>query len=143
MDVYTLDNAYLGTVQGVIPGPSTPPAVEPHAGRPAAVEDGGWSELDGERLGPVPTQPLGNSGPLRQSARARYATAPDGAPPIGRGLLQVGGRWGLAGRRTIPLELVQTVSLERVVLRLTKAAISSLSSAQTSPVGRRPTGARP
>ncbi len=112
MDVYTLDNAYLGTVLAVVPGPELPPEESPVApGREA-------SAISGESLGPMPTQPVGNVGPETQSARARYAAQPDGAERLGRGALKIGKWWGLAARRTIPLDAVQTVSLERVVLRL-------------------------
>ena len=112
MDVYTLDNVYLGTVLAVAPGP------EPPAGEAASAPGREASAISGESLGPMPTQPVGNAGPETQSARARYATQPDGAERLGRGALTVGKWWGLAARRTIPLDAVQTVSLERVVLRL-------------------------
>ena len=112
MDVYTLDNAYLGTVLAIVPGPE-PPA---EASAPASGRE--TSAISGELLGPMPTQPVGNVGPETQSARAVYATRPDGAERLGHGALKVGKWWGLAARRTIPLDAVQTVSLERVVLKL-------------------------
>ena len=71
----------------------------------------------------MPTQPLGNPGPSTQSAHALYAVQSDGAEPLGRGAIEVGKWWGLVGRRTIPLDAVQTVSLERVVLRLKQAEL--------------------
>jgi hypothetical protein len=109
MDVYTRDGVYLGTVLAVEPGPALPPeGVAPDARQSSAS--------DGERLGPAPTAALGNGGPGRQSAGALYATPPDGAAPLGAGHLVVGKWWGLRGRRRLPLRLVQTVSLERVVL---------------------------
>ena len=112
MDVYTLDNAYLGTVLAIIPGREpSPEESAPAPGREA-------STISGESLGPMPTQPVGNVGPETQSARAGYAAHPDGAERLGRGALTVGKWWGLAARRTIPLDAVQTVSLERVVLKL-------------------------
>ncbi len=112
MDVYTLDNAYLGTVLAVVPGP------EPPAKEATPVPGGETSTISGESLGPMPTQPIGNVGPETQSARAQYAVQPDGAERLGHGALKIGKWWGLAARRTIPLDAVQTVSLERVVLKL-------------------------
>ena len=117
MDVYTRDNVYLGTVLAVLPGPALlgpPPA-------PAAPPQG--SALDGEALGPMPTQPLGNPGPRTQGAAAACGTSGDGAAPLGLGALIVGRWWGLRGRRIIPLDAVQTVSLERVVLNRTLAEL--------------------
>ncbi len=112
MDVYTLDNAYLGTVLAVVPGQEPPPEGS------APAPDGETSAISGESLGPMPTQPVGNDGPRTQSARAQYAAQPDGAERLGHGALTVGKWWGLAARRMIPLDAVQTVSLERVVLKL-------------------------
>ena len=114
MDVYTLDNAYLGTVLAVVRGPE-PPAMES-----PPTPDREASAIGGESLGPMPTRPVGNTGPETQSARAQYAAQPDGAERLGRGALKIGKWWGLAARRTIPLDAVQTVSLERVVLKLTR-----------------------
>ena len=118
MDVYTLDNVYLGTVLAVVPGP------EPPSKKSAAAPDRESSAISGEMLGPVPTQPVGNVGPETQSARAVYATQPDGAERLGHGALKVGKWWGLAARRTLPLNAVQTVSLERVVLTLKRDELS-------------------
>ena len=112
MDVYTLDNVYLGTVLAVVPG------LEPPVGESAPAPGRETSATSGEMLGPMPTQPLGNAGPETQSARAEYATRRDGAERLGHGTLTVGKWWGLAARRTLPLDAVQTVSLERVVLKL-------------------------
>jgi hypothetical protein len=111
MDVYTLDNAYLGTVLAITPGSPTTD-LQPSRGRSQQQ-----SIVSGEMLGPMPTQPLGNPGPRTQSAALHYATGSDSARPIGRGTIEVGKWWGLVGRRTIPLEDIQTVSLERVVLK--------------------------
>lgn len=149
MDVYTLDNTYLGTVEAIIPGPVAPSAgtvAGERADDDQAPSEGSsepGSAIDGERLGPAPTQGLGNAGPDRQSARTRYATAADDARPIGRGHLRVSRWWGLVGRRTIPLEMVQTVSMERVVLRVKAEAINGLSSTRTSPADHLPTASRP
>ncbi len=111
MDVYTLDNVYLGTVISMVPGP---PVL---TGERVLAEARQTSVINGEMFGPVPTQTRGNPGPKTQSAAAQYATQPDAALPLGQGAIKVGKWWGLIGRRTIPLEDVQTVSLERVVLK--------------------------
>ena len=111
MDVYTLDNAYLGTVLGIAANPAT-------AAREQVAPDARQSStVSGERMGPMPTAPIGNHAPRVQSAANQYATADVGDQPLGAGTLAVGRWFGLLGRRTIPLEDVQTVSLERVVLR--------------------------
>src|SRR5690242_15540709 len=108
MDVYTRDNVYLGTVRAVIAGEPAPVAEQvPESARQS-------SAVSGELLGPVPTQTIGNRGPYTQSAGERYATDPDAAQPLGRGAIVVGRWWGLVGRRTIPLDDVLSVSLERV-----------------------------
>lgn len=111
MDVYTLDNTYLGTVLAVIarPATATPEQVAATARQSSAV--------NGELLGPMPTQPIGNPGPRHQSAAMAYATPAPDAQPLGQGAIVVGRWWGLRDRRVIPLEQVQTVALERVVLR--------------------------
>lgn len=115
MDVYTSDNAYLGTVLTITSGP-----VDTRERIPATS----WqtSLVNGELLGPMPTQPIGNQASIKQSASADYAATAD-APPLGDGTLVVGRWWGLIGRRVIALENVQTVSLERVVLKQRKAEL--------------------
>ncbi|GAC1327155.1 MAG: hypothetical protein NVSMB2_26570 [Chloroflexota bacterium] len=112
MDVYTLDNVYLGAVLSVAAGAS-----EKTRERVAddALQSGTTS---GELLGPMPTQTLGNPGPRNQSARTFYGTQPASARLLGQGTMEVGRWWGIMGRRTIPVDAVQTVSLERVILRL-------------------------
>jgi hypothetical protein len=117
MDVYTRDNVYLGTVLDVIPGPQA------RAGERVAADARQTSAVNGELLGPMPTQTIGNRGPSTQSARADYATDPDAAQPLGKGTLIAGKWWGLIGRRTIPLDDVQSVSLERVILKQRKDEI--------------------
>jgi hypothetical protein len=112
MDVYTRDNTYLGNVLEVITGPAMEQRVRVS---PDARQS---SSMSGELRGPMPTLPLGNRGPINQSARADYATLPDAADLIGAGTLVVGKWWGLRGRRTLSLKLVQSVSLERVALVL-------------------------
>ncbi|HEX9373775.1 MAG TPA: hypothetical protein VF897_22370 [Roseiflexaceae bacterium] len=111
MDVYTRDNVYLGTVLDVVPDPAS--VVEEQVAATALQH----SIVSGELLGPAPTQPIGNHASRAQSASELYATAPDAAQPLGRGTIVVGRWWGLAGKRTIPIDDVQTVSLERVVLK--------------------------
>ncbi len=115
MDVYTLDNVYLGTVLAVRPvaeEPHDPDELVPAASRQS-------SEVSGELLGPAPTGPIGNPGPRNQSAESWFAVR-GGARPLGRGSIAVGRWWGLRGRWTIPVDGIQSVSLERVVLGLTK-----------------------
>lgn len=111
MEVYTLDNVYLGTVLAVTPGP---PHADPTPERPATMHS---SAVSGELMGPMPTQSLGNTGPQRQAAGAGYASAGDGAAPLGQGSFTVGKWYGLFGKRSFPLDAVQTVSMERIILR--------------------------
>jgi hypothetical protein len=111
MDVYTLDNVYLGVVLRVTADPA--PAQER-----APAEQASSSAVSGELLGPMPTAPLGNRGPRTQSAEAGYGAAPDEAAPLGQGALTVGKWWGLRERRTLPLSAIQSLSLERVTLAL-------------------------
>lgn len=120
MDVFTRDNVYVGTVVRVVPGP---------AGIEERVQDGARqsSLIDGELLGPAPTGQIGNRGPANQSAAALYGARSDRARPLGRGSLVVGRWWGLLGRRTIPLDLVLTVSLERVILELSDEELAAAS----------------
>jgi hypothetical protein len=111
MDVYTLDNVYLGSVFDVIPGPPS------RAEEIVFEEARQTSEVNGEMLGPMPTQSIGNPGPQTQSAAKLYATEPTSGQSLGQGAIKVGKWWGLVNRRTIPLEAIQTVSLERVILK--------------------------
>ncbi len=111
MDVYTFDNVYLGTVLGIHRG--TAPAGQPVEGTTERS-----SEVSGEALGPMPTESLGNAAPTAQAAINRYATAADGASKLGQASLRIGKWRGLVGSRTLPLEAVLNVSLERVVLRV-------------------------
>lgn len=118
MDVYTRDNVYLGVVRRIRRGAPPPPEerVDESARQSSAV--------DGESLGPMPTRAVGNPGPRSQAAGARYAVVPDGAEPLGDGALEVGRLRELVGRRTIPLGLVQSVSFERVILRVTREELA-------------------
>ncbi len=119
MDVYTLDNAHLGMVLRVVAG--TPPSRRGEA--PEEVRQTGHSH--GEAIGPVPTEALGNRGPGVQSPENSYGVTPDEAGPIGSGYLEVGKWWGARGHHSIPLDLVQTVSLERVVLKVAKDKLTT------------------
>ena len=111
MDVYTSDNVYLGTLRAVLEGP---PALEPSTTPGAAPAPGAF---DGEALGPMPTQALGNRAPRAQSPARGYG-ARSALPSLGLGAIVVGRGWGgWLGRRTIPFDDILTVSLERVVLR--------------------------
>lgn len=111
MDVYTCDGVYLGTVRRVLPA-GAPGQAPPRREFDASV-------LPGELLGPMPTATIGNPGPVTQSARRRFATAPDGAPPIGSGQFLAGRLPLPLGWRAFSVDDVLTVSLERVVLRHT------------------------
>ena len=112
IDVFTSDNVYLGTVLAITAGPQSAP--QHHVIQDARE----GSSVSGELLGPMPTQTLGNRGPWTQAASTRYATTPDGARPLGQGTITVGKWYGLLGKRTFSLDAIQTVSLERVTLRL-------------------------
>ncbi|MCZ7575324.1 MAG: hypothetical protein M5U01_42785 [Ardenticatenaceae bacterium] len=127
MDVYTLDNVYLGTVLGLIPGLPT------SGGDQVPREARQSSEINGEMLGPMPTRSIGNRGPHTQSAHELYAVKLNTARPIGMGAIRVGRWWGLVGRRTIPLDAVQTVSLERVVLRFKQEELERGIGSELSP----------
>ena len=118
MDVYTKDNVYLGTVLRVMPGVQLPKSSAEGSHVPDTNLEG--STVSGELMGPMPTQTIGNTGPLRQAARERYASTPDQASLLGQGMLTVGKWYGLLGKHDIPFGAIQTVSLERVVLRLTR-----------------------
>jgi hypothetical protein len=111
MDVYTADNTWLGEVLRIEPGP------QPPGGEQAGESVRQASRINGELLGPAPTAPIGNRGPHAQSATEQYAVSHDGAQRLGQGSMLIGRWWGLFARRTIPLSAVQTVGLERVVLK--------------------------
>jgi hypothetical protein len=114
MDVFTRDNVYLGAVIALHTTSARGGAADPRADAEDSAQDA--PRTHGEMLGPMPTALLGNPGPRTQGAREAFGVRPD-APPLGRGHIVVGKWWGLQDRRSIPLEDVQTVSLERVVLR--------------------------
>lgn len=125
MDVYTLDDAYLGTVVWVR-GRSPAPKAAARRQEDRANEG---SAVSGELLGPMPTADLGNGGPRAQSARRAYATGDALGEPLSGGARVVVLRTPLGTDlrdllprlRQIPIDLVQTVSLERILLRVTAA----------------------
>lgn len=123
MDVFTLDNVYLGTVVWVLGRAASPKVRALQREEPSTQE----SAVNGELLGPMPTARFGNGGPRMQSARRAYASRDaSGAPlsgearlivlrtPLGTDLRDL-----LPRLRQIPIDLVQTVSLERILLRAT------------------------
>jgi hypothetical protein len=114
MDVFTLDGAWLGTVRRIDAAGDAEDMPE----LSAAVRQS--SAVSGESLGPVPTQRYGNRGPERQSAREDYAIKPALSPPLGSGTITFGKYHALVGRRTVSLDDVQNVALERVILRYTE-----------------------
>ncbi len=110
MDVYTFDGAYLGNVLWI--------RAEQRGNRtasPTPLSEPG--RFDGEAIGPMPTQALGNTGPHVQSGQFDYATGAPRGSALEGGSMLVGKYFGLIGRHWISLDDVQTVSLERVILR--------------------------
>lgn len=121
MDVFTLDDVYLGTIREVVPQVGAQQRCAPTACSPEPSRRA--SEVSGESLGPAPTADLGNPGPDTQGASNGYAAGSDGARPIGGGTIVVG-RWGrYFGGRTFSMDDVLAVSLERVVLKYTRAEL--------------------
>lgn len=135
MDVYTLDNVYLGSVLRVEPGPLGKRG-------PVQAPSGPGSTVSGEALGPMPTASLGNRGPVSQSAASAYgAQDASGAITLGKGrvrvrrwLINLDPRTFIPRTRWIPLDLVQTVSLERVVLRVTGVELEHIKAQNNEPV---------
>ena len=121
MDVYTLDNALIGQVLAIEPGPARPEPACP------ALEDARLSHPHGEATGPVPTERLGNFGPATQPAAGLSQIAVGPARPLGRGRIRVGTWWGLRGSRLISTDDILTVSLERVVLKHRRADLPARS----------------
>lgn len=115
MDVYTSDSVYLGNVLRVT---GSRDAAEEHRleGSEAA---GNQDAFSGELMGPMPTRAIGNAGPLNQVKQRAYASRSDGANRMESGMIVAGKYWGLAGRHTIPISAIQTVSMERIILRNT------------------------
>lgn len=112
MDVYGLDGAWIGTVLQVRlgeksgdNGPDNPPFTPD------------TRVFDGESLGPAPTRAVGNFGPATQAPEHRYGASTRTGEPLGTGEMRVGTLFTMFGRRWISLDEVQTVSMERVILR--------------------------
>ena len=134
LDVFGFDGVYVGTVvrvrwegDGWLGGRRSEPAP---ATAPKRHVTAGFS---GERLGPMPTTEIGNSGPTVQSVSARYASETN-APPwattrrpaellVFRSLVSL--KWATARPvlRRIPAELIRLVSLERIVLSVAASEI--------------------
>ena len=129
MDVYTLDDVYLGTVVWVRVREASPKAQARHQ----QEHDDAGSAVSGEMLGPMPTADLGNGGPRVQSARRAYDTGNALGEPLSGEARMVVLRTPLGTDlrdlmprlHQIPIGLVQTVSLERVLLRVTSADLPS------------------
>lgn len=122
MDVYTIDGEWLGAVLRVHPGDTS----DSTSGAPFAPHEPA-SQPDGESIGPMPTQRYGNSGPARQSPAQHYATDRIDTPSIGTDAqLFIGKYFGLTERRTIPLDAVQTVAMERIILRHRRDDLDSM-----------------
>ncbi len=121
MDVYTLDGVHLGTVTRVFPGDISAPV----AGSGLAGTAGA-REFDGEAIGPAPTRSVGNPGPGTQSPENAYGTRAHSGDGLGNGEIEIATIAGLFGRRRLPLSEVQTVALERVVLRQPASAYEDI-----------------
>jgi hypothetical protein len=112
MDAFGIDGQKIGMVIQVVPGHV--PETEGDGTVPGKPEQ---RMFDGEAIGPAPTRELGNFGPATQSPENRYGSTAIGGDPLGTGSIQIGTMYSWFGRIWIPLEEVQTVSMERVVLR--------------------------
>ena len=127
MDVVTLDDVLLGTIVWIRRGGSRRSVAAP-AGAVRQV-----SARNGEALGPMPTTAVGNRGPTVQGALASFASQGKraGRPLDGAELLVLRTPIGpdfrhpLPRLRRIPVSAVQTVSLERVILRVTEAELEA------------------
>jgi hypothetical protein len=136
MDVYTMDYHYIGQVSRVIINsqrrePSLPFSsgnrqAPPHTISEAPdIHDPRWGtrKLTGEDLGPAPTASAGNSGPLRQSSAAQYATGDESGSeirPDGYFIVSIG-PFGLYGQLSVPFDAVYSIAAERVLLACKKA----------------------
>lgn len=112
MDVFGLDGNWIGTVLRVRHGPTSGDNVPDN---PPFTPD--RRVFDGESLGPAPTRSVGNFGPATQAPEHRYGADARAGKPLGAGTMRVATWNGLFGRRWISLDEVQTVSMERVILR--------------------------
>lgn len=140
MDVFgAYQDQYVGTVVRFWSTPAKPPgeglATDTDAGS-AEASDAGTSltqeegerqdptehaghRILGEELGPVPTLDAGNTGPVRQSAAAGFATAPSSRMEDVTHLEVIPGRLNLGpfGKKLyIPASAIRAISLERIVL---------------------------
>ena len=121
MDVYSLDGVLLGTVTRVFPGSAIATGADTNlTGTPEA------RAFDGEAIGPAPTRVVGNPGPATQSPENAYATRAGTGDGLGSGEIEIATFAGLFRRRRLPLSEVQTVSLERVVLRQPASAYEDI-----------------
>lgn len=126
MDVFTLDGEYVGTVLHV----SCPPHPAPLSRARPRGSPRDAAGFSGESLGPAPTASLGNSGPATQARTSGFGAVSDvkvaGADERRVGhivvfRLLVPRQWSAWTPllRRLRLELVQTVTLERVILSVT------------------------
>lgn len=152
MDVFgALDNAYIGSVVGVLTRPAGGPAqgtvgsgsghnptgseTAPPSG-PQVHEEGATvgsaerertgSRLLGEEMGPVPTMADGNTGPMRQSAARDYATSSPNPAPDAYCFAVRPGRINLGVLTPpiyIPTSAVASISMERIILMVRKEEI--------------------
>jgi len=138
LDVFSLDNVYLGTViwirwdeNAFTPDPSpvreggkhaVPVSPLPRTGEGLGV----GVSFSGERLGPMPTSSIGNSGPVRQASATKYATQTVGPGSarvrrpaellIFRWLVSLNWATARPVLRRVPAGLIHLISLERIIL---------------------------
>src|SRR5690349_1364993 len=135
MDVFTLEGEYVGTVVHVsrTAPPRSPGETPPSLPLPIAMERGreGARGFSGESLGPVPTAALGNRGPSTQARVAGFGatSAPAEPPSTGWMLLVrllVAQQWRRSWPKVqrLPLDLVQAVAHERVILSVTASELA-------------------
>jgi hypothetical protein len=117
MDVYSLDGVLLGSVTRIFPGNRS---IDESGTNLSGTPD--QREFDGESIGPAPTRSVGNPGPATQSPETFYATSAKTGEALGDGEIEIGTFMGMFLCRRIPLAEVQTVSLERIVLRQSASA---------------------
>lgn len=130
----------VGAGGGSARGSAAPTRSIPNRNERSGPEPVAAERFHGEALGPVPTAALGNSGPSGQTAATDYASRPAGeaartqTAPASELLVF---RWLVAldpatlrpVLRRIPVSLVQTVTLERVVLAVSAAELDAASRA--------------
>jgi hypothetical protein len=112
MDVFGLDGDRIGTVLRVRPGPTSGNNIPDNLPFTPDIRI-----FDGESIGPAPTRAIGNFGPATQAPEHRYGASARSGEPLGTGEMHVGTLLTLFRRRWISLDEVQTVSMERVILR--------------------------